>query len=131
MRVIIAGSRGITDYNMVKRAVKNSGFRITTILSGACPKGVDQLAIRYAIDNKIPYEEYPAKWNENGYFDKGAGYTRNYEMALNADALIAIWDGESRGTEHMIRMANSEMLEVFLMKEVTKEESANVRRYPT
>ncbi len=38
-------------------------------------------------------------------------------MALKADALIAIWDGKSSGTEHMINIAKDYGLKVFV-KEV-------------
>ena len=36
---------------------------------------------------------------------KAAGYIRNTEMAKNADALVAFWDGASFGTKHMIATA--------------------------
>ena len=45
---------------------------------------------------------FPADWDKYG---KAAGYKRNGEMARNADALIAFWDGKSRGTKHMIDLA--------------------------
>ena len=35
-------------------------------------------------------------------------------MAENADALLAIWDGESRGTKHMIDTAREKGLEVYV-----------------
>jgi uncharacterized phage-like protein YoqJ len=43
---------------------------------------------------------YPANWRKYG---KRAGHRRNQQMADNADALIALWDGESPGTRDMIR----------------------------
>ena len=33
---------------------------------------------------------------------KKAGYLRNVDMAEYADALVAFWDGKSKGTGHMI-----------------------------
>ena len=33
---------------------------------------------------------------------KARGFERNFRMAGHADALLAIWDGESHGTENMI-----------------------------
>ncbi len=45
MKVIIAGSRSINDYRLVERAVADSGFDVTEIVSG-CSKGVDTLAIK-------------------------------------------------------------------------------------
>jgi hypothetical protein len=44
-------------------------------------------------------KRYPADWDT---FGKSAGYRRNEQMAEDADALVAFWDGESKGTAHMI-----------------------------
>lgn len=45
---------------------------------------------------------YPANWKLYG---KRAGFLRNEQMAQNADALVAFWNGESRGTKNMIELA--------------------------
>ena len=37
-------------------------------------------------------------------------------MATKADALIAVWDGVSRGTKHMIDIAKKNGLSVFVYK---------------
>ena len=42
MKVIIAGSRNFTDYKVLQDAIKNSGFKITEVVSGGA-KGVDSL----------------------------------------------------------------------------------------
>ena len=110
MKVIIAGSRGITDYNTVLNAIDKSGFMITEVVSGTA-KGVDQLGERWARENRIQIKRFPAQWDRYG---KSAGYRRNEEMAHYADALIAIWDGQSRGTSHMIDFARSQGLKVFV-----------------
>ena len=41
---------------------------------------------------------------------------RNKEMAQNADALVAFWDGESRGTKSMIDLAKEYDLAVRVLK---------------
>ena len=38
------------------------------------------------------------------------------EMADNADALLAFWDGVSRGTKHMIDLATSRKLPTIVIK---------------
>jgi len=43
---------------------------------------------------------------------KAAGFIRNAEMAEYADALIAFWDGRSKGTKHMIDLAKKHGLKV-------------------
>ena len=57
----------------------------------------------------LAVEYYPAEWEKHG---KAAGYKRNARMADNADGLLAVWDGESRGTKHMIREAVDRGLEI-------------------
>ena len=47
---------------------------------------------------------------------QAAGYIRNKEMAQNADALVAFWDGESRGTKSMIDLAKEYDLAVRVLK---------------
>jgi hypothetical protein len=112
MRVIIAGSRGITDFATVRDAVQRSGFPITRVVSGMAA-GVDTLAIRYATENALPLDPFPAQWSKWG---RSAGYRRNVEMAQNADALIAIWDGNSPGTRHMIAVAKARDLQSFVVR---------------
>lgn len=102
MRVIIAGSRDITDYQELLDAVVDSGFEITTVISGGA-RGVDRMGEIFAKNNSTPLEIYPADWNKYG---KSAGHRRNADMANVADALIALWDGTSRGTKSMIEIAN-------------------------
>lgn len=110
MRVIIAGSRDITSMEHVERAIKESGFNITTVVSGGA-RGVDSLGERWAEDNGITMVRFPADWKRHG---KKAGYIRNEEMAKYGDALIAVWDGESRGTENMINLAQDNGLKIHV-----------------
>jgi hypothetical protein len=111
MKVIIAGSRAINEYTSVCLAVQRSGFPISRVLSGMAA-GVDTLAIRYAAENGLPLDAYPAQWSKWG---RSAGYKRNVQMAHNADGLIAVWDGQSRGTRHMIEVTKARGLQVFVV----------------
>ena len=113
MRVIIAGSRTITDYTTLELAIINSGFTITEVVSGTA-RGVDQLGEFWAKCNNIPVKQFPADWK--GKYGKSAGMMRNNQMAEYADALIALWDGKSRGTEQMIRKARSLRRHVYVME---------------
>jgi hypothetical protein len=110
MRVIIAGSRAINDYAKVCHAVQRSGFPISRVLSGMAG-GVDSLGIRYAAEKGLPCDRFPAEWSKWG---RRAGYRRNTQMAQHADALIAVWDGRSPGTKHMIEVAKARGLPVFV-----------------
>lgn len=112
MKTIIAGSRTIEDYNTVLDAVKQSGFTITEVVSGTA-RGVDRLGERYGREQGIPIKRFPADWDTYG---KRAGYLRNETMVRFADALIAIWDGISKGTSHTINLAKEKGLKVYICK---------------
>ncbi len=110
MRTIIAGSRGIRDYYVVRNTIRASGFEITEVLCGTA-QGVDLMGEEWACSNGIPVRRFPAAWGKHG---KKAGILRNIEMACNADALIAIWDGKSKGTAHMMEAAAERGLMVYV-----------------
>ena len=110
MRVIIAGSRDDIIYSDIVEAIKESGFDISVVISGDA-RGADRFGERYAKENGIEVEKYPADWDKYG---KSAGYIRNSQMADIADALIAVWNGTSKGTEHMINIARKKGLLVFV-----------------
>lgn len=113
MKVIIAGSRSITDFETVKKAIECCPFSISEVVSGGA-KGVDLLGEKYAGEENIPKEVFKPSWsnlevpgaivktNKYGKYNAKAGIDRNEEMGDYADALIAVWDGKSKGTQHMI-----------------------------
>ena len=103
-KVIIAGTRTFQDYDFLCERCDFffSETTPTAILCGEA-RGADELGKRYAKEHGIPVMSFPADWEK---FGKSAGYRRNAEMARNADALIAFWDGSSHGTKHMIGLAH-------------------------
>lgn len=112
MKTIIAGSRTVNDIDIVAFAVEQSGFAITEVASGMA-RGVDMAAVEYAHRRGLPLRPFPADWETEG---RAAGYNRNVRMAEWAEALIAIWDGKSRGTKHMIDIARKAGLRVFVYR---------------
>ena len=110
MKTIIAGSRSITELHLVEDAVWNSDFLISEVVSGGA-RGVDTLALQWANNNRKKFRIFTPDWDGLG---KRAGFVRNQEMADYADALIAVWDGESRGTRDMIERAQFKGLKVFI-----------------
>lgn len=125
MKTIIAGSRDITDMTLVYDAVDESGFDISEVVCGKAP-GVDTLGESYAVGFGIPVKSFPAKWKDitvpgavirrgkYGLYNAIAGHTRNQQMAEYADALIAVWDGQSTGTADMISRAKKLGLKVYI-----------------
>jgi hypothetical protein len=110
MRVIIAGSRHITDYSVVEAAVAQAGFEITEVVHG-CAAGVDALGKRYADEHSIPVKDFPADWDNLG---KRAGPVRNWQMAQYADALILVWDLVSPGSKDMLGHAERRKLKIYV-----------------
>lgn len=113
-RVIIAGGRTFNDYSLLKRYADYYLSKVTKdiiVLSG-CAKGADRLGEKYAKERGHKIDYYPADWS----LGKKAGFLRNRDMALNAQALIAFWDGESSGTAHMINLAKERGLIVKVVR---------------
>lgn len=110
MRVIIAGSRSITDPRILQQAINICGWTPTVVLSGGA-RGADFLGEIWAMEHGVPLERFPAEWATLGL---RAGIVRNCVMAEQADALIALWDGMSHGTAHMIQQAYKRRLRVHI-----------------
>lgn len=111
MKTIIAGSRGI-KYRETMEAIRACPWRheITSVVSGGC-RGPDRHGESFARAMGLPLTIVPADW---GTYGKSAGVRRNKEMAEISDALIAAWDGVSRGTEHMIKEAFARGIKVYI-----------------
>lgn len=116
MRVIIAGSRGLSSYEVVEHAVASSGFDVTTVVSGGA-RGADRLGEKWAENNGAPVARYLPDWDAE---PRAAGHIRNRVMADNADALVAVWDGSSPGTRGMIEIARAKGLPTYVRRTDTR-----------
>lgn len=132
-KVVVAGSRDIHDEATVHRAIENSGFEPTEIVSGGAD-GVDDLGEAWAEENNVAVERKNADWDRHG---KSAGPKRNKEMARYADKVVVVWDGESTGTRNMITTAMKNRLPIHIepvgyegVIPNTLEEGALLRRFP-
>jgi hypothetical protein len=113
MRTVIAGSRHFTDGKKLEQELNRIPYEITKVLSG-CARGADSLGEWWAQNHKVPIEQYPAEWDTYG---RSAGFVRNEKMAKNCDLVIVFWDGNSKGTKHMIDLAikyEKELLVVYI-----------------
>lgn len=135
MKVIVAGSRHITDYQLVSSVITNTinkyDIEVTEIVSG-CAAGPDTLGEQWALENGIKVEPFEANWNDitapnalirtskwGNQYNARAGFQRNEKMAEYGDVLIAIWDGKSNGTKDMIERATKHGL--FVLKYIVGE----------
>ncbi len=115
-RIIVAGGRDFDNYILLSETLDVVLERYTlsevSIVSGCC-RGTDALGERYAKEHGIPVVRFPADWLEYG---KAAGPIRNRKMAEYASegegVLVAFWDGRSRGTASMIRLAEKAGLHI-------------------
>jgi len=110
MRVIIAGGRSFKDYNRLCDVCDYMLQNQTDIeiVSGTA-MGADKLGERYAQERGYKIARFPAEWDKHG---RAAGFIRNEEMAKYSNALIAFWDGHSKGTGHMIDLAEKHGLKI-------------------
>ena len=129
MRVIIAGGRDFNDFTLLESNINKifkqlSDEKLISIyvnesnIEIICGKarGADTLGEQFAKEYKLSIKYFTADWNTYG---KSAGYRRNAEMANYAKedngVLIAFWDGKSKGTKHMIDLAKSNNIRVFIV----------------
>lgn len=112
MKVIIAGSRGFPySERMVQEVMVLFNKGPLEVVCGGCV-GIDIGGWNWANFCSIKTKMFTPDWDKYG---KGAGPLRNEEMARYADALVAIWDGESRGTWDMIQRADIHGLKMFIV----------------
>jgi hypothetical protein len=132
LRVIIAGGRTFDDYATLRkeslRVIRETAIKLTgnptiqkelvTIVSG-CANGADTLGEQFAKEFGLKIQKFPANWDRYG---RRAGYMRNVDMAKFATetseahgVLIAFWDGQSKGTKHMIDTAKKMNIETHVI----------------
>ena len=101
MRTIIAGSRTIKDETILPKLIPTLPWNISLVISGNA-SGADTLGEIWAYNNKIEIEYYRPDWRPGGRYDPAAGFKRNKIMAINGEALILLWDGQSNGSRNML-----------------------------
>lgn len=118
VKLVIFGGRDFNDYALLERVVKATNIykdgRISTIISGGAA-GADKLGERFARENDIRIEQYLAAWddidaegavvktNRSGKkYNALAGFWRNEDMAIVAEAGLGFWNGKTPGTKDMI-----------------------------
>lgn len=112
--MIVAGGRSFDNYALLKYKLDKILINKDDIeiVSGKA-RGADSLGEKYAKEKSYSIKEFPANWDK---FGKRAGYIRNEEMANYADACVVFWDGESKGTKHMIDLAEKHNLKLRIIK---------------
>lgn len=123
MKLAIIGSRSVKEEQMVWEAIhtfvtKHSveGVPVTIISGGA--EGIDKFAKSYANKWSMDHVEFIPYFK----LDRASNYSarhffiRNKQIIDNADRVLAIWDGVSKGTEHGIKYSQKTGKQVMVIK---------------
>jgi len=105
LRVLVCGGREYNDYQKVELVLgaAHKAQLFGTVIHGAA-RGADSLAGRWAKENNIPVEEFPADWNRYG---RRAGYIRNAQMLKEGKPELVIAFPGGPGTKMMVELARS------------------------
>lgn len=109
MKLLIIGSRTIKDFDLSGHVPAETEL----IISGGAT-GMDTVAERYADANGIEKLIIRPEYEKYG---RVAPIKRNEIMVDMADAVLAVWDGESRGTKYTLNYAkkkNKEIIEIIV-----------------
>ena len=113
MRILVTGSRSLSDYELVRSAIEEmvanscAPDEHVVIVHGACPYGgADEHAQHWAeVAFNASHEPHPADFKKLG---RKAGPLRNQEMVdLGADVCLAFPTSSSRGTWDCVRRAKA------------------------
>ena len=107
MKLLIAGSRSIKDFDISPYIPADTD---TIICGGA--DGIDALAEKYADTHHISKYVIRPRYELYG---RAAPIRRNEEMVDMADAVLIIWNGISKGTQHTIKYSkkNNKLLNLI------------------
>lgn len=137
MKLIIAGSRDLEIHSCVIDSIIRNQLNLdpSEIVSGGAA-GVDnsgeewwkyitnrEHGVCFNLTNqfKMKLSIFKADWDKHG---KAAGPIRNKQMAEYSDALLLIWDGESRGSKNMreeMLKLNKPVYEIVIREYKAKE----------
>ena len=111
MRLAIVGSRKIKDIDL-REFLRDMNEQPDVIISGGA-NGIDTLAAEYAVKNGIELIVIRPDYDKYG---RAATHIRNRQIVEQSDAVLALWDGESRGTLSTINSAKRLRKEIKVVK---------------
>ena len=116
IKIIIAGGKDFKDKeNLIEiemtQLCQDYDLEDIVVISGG-EKGADSEGEKFAREFNTNLWIFPAQWAVLG---KSAEYKRNKMMTDNADVLLAFWDGQSKGTRHMINIAKQKGLKLRIL----------------
>lgn len=100
MKLMIAGSRSIKNFDLAPHVPSN----VDIIITGGA-SGIDAAAERYADEKRLSKLILRPDYARYG---KAAPLKRNCQMVDVADHILVIWDGVSRGSAHTVAYAKKQ-----------------------
>lgn len=125
--VLVCGGREFNDYGYLRDALDNLFFSrgwhtemdgdgnwlpVGRIIAGKA-RGADTLAIDWAVNNWIDFQEFPADWDKHG---KAAGPIRNQQMLDEGKPDLVVAFPGGRGTADMVRRAKKAGVETLVFR---------------
>ena len=109
MRVLVCGSRGWFDEDLMAKVLGDLRLTSADVIVEGCARGADRIAERIATTFRIRLEHHPVDWLKGRF----SGLLRNMKMLdSDIDLVLAFWDGESRGTDFTIHEARRRKIPV-------------------
>jgi hypothetical protein len=123
MKICIVGSRSLDKPEivipMIDKFIKEQVVGTPVFISGGA-KGVDQISKEYAKTHGYDFIEFlpyhlldPSAEFSSKYF-----FIRSKQIIDNADKVLAIWDGKSKGTEYSIKYSQKRGIPVMVIKSI-------------
>jgi YspA, cpYpsA-related SLOG family len=111
IKLITAGGRDFRNKLLFEETMASLTITPDEVVCGMA-SGADELGRQWAIANNVLLKEFRADWGRLG---KSAGPKRNKSMAEYSTHLLAFWNGESRGTDNMLKLAQKHNLKIKLI----------------
>lgn len=108
MKLLIVGSRSVTAFDLSPYIPTE----VDAVISGGA-RGIDRLAEEYADLHRLSKYIVRPRYDLYG---RAAPLKRNEQMVEMADAVLIIWDGRSKGTEHILKYTKKMNKPVTLVK---------------
>jgi hypothetical protein len=117
IKIGICGSRNFSEYSFfaekLELLISNLEGEIE-FLSGGCFSGADKLIKIYSEQNGYKLIEYLPDYI--AYPNKSAPLKRNHTIVENSTHLIAFFDGSSKGTAYIIKLAEKKGIPTRIIK---------------
>ena len=110
MKIAVIGSRN----SMVEDLGQYLPEETTEIVSGGA-SGIDTCAREYAYEKGLMLTEFLPDYKRYG---RGPPFRRNLQIINYADEVLALWDGQSKGTKFVIEYckAKNKPIQVYLIE---------------